>query len=122
MSKKKSEKETKEKKSTAKKAVSKLKKVALPAVPVAVEAVVAVPVAVEEKPKKRKVTAKADGAAKPSPAITCDDIGLRAYFIAERRHKMGWPGDSTSDWVEAERQLRSEGKKAALAEAAHTKK
>lgn len=49
----------------------------------------------------------------PSPArgFTDDDISLRAYFIAERRHKLGWPGDSTSDWVEAERQLTAEAKK-----------
>jgi|GEM_PF-531099 len=40
--------------------------------------------------------------------ISNDDIALRAYFIAERRRHMGWHGDETGDWVEAERQLRSE--------------
>lgn len=37
-----------------------------------------------------------------------DDIALRAYFIAERRHQMGWPGDSATDWADAESQLRAE--------------
>jgi DsbC/DsbD-like thiol-disulfide interchange protein len=40
--------------------------------------------------------------------ITPADIALRAYFIAEKRQKLGIPGDSTSDWVEAERQLKAE--------------
>lgn len=44
----------------------------------------------------------------PEPAISLDDISLRAYFISERRQAMGWPGDSTSDWIEAERQLKAE--------------
>lgn len=47
------------------------------------------------------------------PVIAQDDIALRAYFIAERRQKLGWPGDATSDWVEAERQLIAEAKRAA---------
>lgn len=54
---------------------------------------------------------KAAVVTKPGPAaasITPADIALRAYFIAEKRQKLGLPGDSTSDWVEAERQLKSE--------------
>jgi len=43
--------------------------------------------------------------------ITIEDISLRAYFIAERRKSMGWPGDETSDWVEAELQLVNEAAK-----------
>jgi len=42
------------------------------------------------------------------PVISHDDISLRAYFIAERRHKMGWPGDSATDWADAVSQLRAE--------------
>jgi hypothetical protein len=49
---------------------------------------------------------------KPAIEISADDIALRAYFIAERRHKMGWPGDSAGDWIEAERQLRQEKERA----------
>jgi hypothetical protein len=35
-------------------------------------------------------------------------VRTRAYFIAERRHRLGLPGDSNSDWLEAKRQLLSE--------------
>jgi hypothetical protein len=42
------------------------------------------------------------------PVIRHDDIALRAYFIAERRQQMGWPGDSATDWADAEAQLRTE--------------
>jgi hypothetical protein len=42
------------------------------------------------------------------PKISHDDIALRAYFIGERRQKMGWPGDSATDWADAEKQLRAE--------------
>lgn len=42
------------------------------------------------------------------PVISHDDISLRAYFIGERRQKMGWPGDSATDWADAEAQLRAE--------------
>ncbi|MFZ0435331.1 MAG: hypothetical protein WAL87_05095 [Chthoniobacterales bacterium] len=42
------------------------------------------------------------------PVISHDDIALRAYFIGERRQKMGWPGDSGTDWADAEKQLRAE--------------
>jgi DUF2934 family protein len=62
-------------------------------------------------PKKRTTTPKKPAAA--PLAISQDDVALRAYFIAEKRQREGLPGDSTSDWVEAERQLRAEltGKK-----------
>jgi hypothetical protein len=33
---------------------------------------------------------------------------LRAYFIGERRRKLGFPGDETSDWVEAKREISEE--------------
>lgn len=42
------------------------------------------------------------------PVIPHDDISLRAYFIAERRQQMGWPGDSATDWADAEAQLKAE--------------
>ena len=37
-----------------------------------------------------------------------EQVALHAYFIAERRRKLGMPGDQTSDWVQAERELFSE--------------
>jgi hypothetical protein len=66
------------------------------------------PVAKKPAPKKKKVASKA-------ASITTEDISLRAYFISEHRHKHGLHGDSHSDWVEAERQLKSEARKAAAA-------
>ena len=42
------------------------------------------------------------------PVIPHDQISLRAYFIAERRQQMGWPGDPSTDWADAEAQLRAE--------------
>jgi hypothetical protein len=36
---------------------------------------------------------------------TQEDIALRAYLIGERRQQAGLPGDSTSDWLQAEREL-----------------
>ncbi|HXM74640.1 MAG TPA: DUF2934 domain-containing protein [Chthoniobacterales bacterium] len=40
--------------------------------------------------------------------MTDEEIQLRAYFISERRHRLGLVGDSNSDWLEAKRQLLSE--------------
>jgi len=39
-------------------------------------------------------------------SVTNEEIALRAYYIGERRRNLGLPGDSQSDWLEAERQLR----------------
>ena len=105
MSKKKSEKESKEKKQSAKKVPVK----ALPTAGISGEAGV---VALKEPKPKAKKSKEAPGK-KPlkAVAISGGDIALRAYFIAERRSKMGWHGDSTGDWVEAERQLKAEAAK-----------
>ena len=37
-----------------------------------------------------------------------EQVALRAYFIGERRRNLGIPGDETSDWVEAEREIPEE--------------
>ena len=50
----------------------------------------------------------------PAPVIAHDEIALRAYFIAERRHQMGWPGDSATDWADAESQLKAEAQEKPL--------
>ena len=39
---------------------------------------------------------------------TDEQIRLRAYFLAELRHKLSLPGDSNHDWIEARRQLIEE--------------
>ena len=70
-----------------------------------------------KKPAAKKVVKKvvkksaAKKAASKKPAISTEDISLRAYFISEHRHKHGLHGDSHTDWVEAERQLKAELKK-----------
>jgi hypothetical protein len=66
--------------------------------------------AVEKKPAKKAV--KKPAAKKPVKFST-EDIALRAYFISEHRSQHGLHGDEHSDWVEAERQLKAEKKKAA---------
>lgn len=67
-----------------------------------------------EKPKAAsRLRVKAVPVTKTGSAviITEADIALRAYYIAEKRHKLGIPGDAASDWVEAERQLTAEAEK-----------
>jgi hypothetical protein len=39
---------------------------------------------------------------------TVEQVALRAYFIGERRRNLGMPGDETSDWVAAEREILEE--------------
>ena len=39
---------------------------------------------------------------------TYEQVQLRAYFISERRRKLGLPGDESHDWLTAERELREE--------------
>jgi hypothetical protein len=106
MSKKKPEKEAKE--SKPKKAAAKKATVKKAAVKVPTSCVVAGEGTVGAVLAPKSVAKKPRLAARSKVPIQLNEIALRAYFIAERRHKMGWPGDSTSDWVEAERQLKAE--------------
>jgi len=46
--------------------------------------------------------------AAPVTEPTDEEIRMRAYFIAERRHRFDLPGDADSDWLEAKNQLLSE--------------
>jgi hypothetical protein len=59
---------------------------------------------------RRRVSAPApapDVARRPAAgAPTNGDIALKAYYLAERRHHLGLPGDPEGDWLEAERLLR----------------
>ena len=63
--------------------------------------------------KAKASTAKASkpAATETAPVITQDQIATRAYYIGERRQRMGWPGDPSSDWIEAEAQLIAEAKR-----------
>ncbi|MDD5200815.1 MAG: DUF2934 domain-containing protein [Terrimicrobiaceae bacterium] len=57
---------------------------------------------------KKPAHAKPKKAAAPEVRVPTEAISLRAYFIAERRQAMGWPGDAAHDWIEAEKQLKAE--------------
>ena len=75
---------------------------------VAVKSAVAAPTKLKALGKAKTTT--------PSPAlpeigVSPDEIKLRAYYISERRETMGWPGNSSTDWIEAETQLLKEAKK-----------
>jgi hypothetical protein len=56
------------------------------------------------RPAKPRSSAKAVKPANP----TDEEVRLRAYFVSERRHRLGLAGDASSDWLEAKRQLLSE--------------
>ena len=82
------------------------------------------PMGAASKPSRKRPTSLSDGKAapraktrkpaarnKPKPAETAvsdEEIRLRAYFIAERRMQNGTPGDSSTDWLAARRQLLEE--------------
>jgi len=68
------------------------------------------PKATASKPKATAATVKATPTVVPAPAISSDDIALRAYYLGEKRLRLGLPGDSAHDWLEAERQLVAEAK------------
>jgi hypothetical protein len=55
-----------------------------------------------------KKAAPAKGSKEKIEDPTIEQIQLRAYFIGERRASLGIFGNSTSDWVQAERELKEE--------------
>jgi hypothetical protein len=60
---------------------------------------------------KKKTAAKTKGTRGSKAAAmepTDEEIRIRAYFIAERRHRLELTGDADTDWLEAKRQLLSE--------------
>jgi len=94
--------------STTKKAAPKraAKKPATTA-PKAAIAVNPAPTPGAKRPPAKRLTARRTSKT-ASVNLSLDDIALRAYFIAEKRQQQGWPGTPDGDWLEAERQLRSE--------------
>jgi hypothetical protein len=88
-----------------KRSVKKPKTVALPA-----KEIPAAPIAA--KPPVRKTTgtgaAKRPVSAKKAPEPSYEKLQLRAYFIGERRKRLGIAGDETSDWVQAEIEVKAE--------------
>jgi len=63
---------------------------------------------VQGKTASSSTTAKSRARKKAMEQLNEEQVALHAYFIAERRRKLGMPGDQTSDWVQAERELLSE--------------
>ncbi|MEP6602616.1 MAG: DUF2934 domain-containing protein [Spartobacteria bacterium] len=66
-------------------------------------------------PAKKPATKKAPAARKAKSVKqtggsdpTDEQIAMRAYFISERRQRFALPGDASSDWLEAKRQLDAE--------------
>jgi Protein of unknown function (DUF2934) len=60
---------------------------------------------------KKQTTAKTKGTKGSKRAAiepTDEEIRIRAYFIAERRHRLELVGDADTDWLEAKRQLLAE--------------
>jgi hypothetical protein len=70
-----------------------------------------VPKAATTKKKASAPKKPSARAARTSVEPTDDQIRLRAYFLAERRHKLSLPGDSNHDWIEARRQLIEESQR-----------
>jgi hypothetical protein len=62
-------------------------------------------------PRKSATKQPTASGQKPASEPTDDQIRLRAYFLAERRHKLSLPGDSNHDWIEARRQLIEEAQR-----------
>ena len=88
-----------------KRSVKRSKTVALPA-----KEISAAPAA--EIPALRKSTgagtAKPPAHSKKVKEPSYEQVQLRAYFIGERRKSLGILGDETSDWVQAELELKAE--------------
>jgi hypothetical protein len=62
---------------------------------------------VQGKTASSSTTAKNRAQKKAMEQLNEGQVALHAYFIAERRRKVGMPGDQLSDWVQAERELLS---------------
>lgn len=57
----------------------------------------------------RVISRRSGGKTKITAVIgsaTTEEIALRAYYIGERRLRLGLGGNAESDWLEAEKQLR----------------
>jgi len=103
------EKKTK-KKRAQKRAVRKKAKAAEPVSVAAVPEIKAEKVKAETKKPRKSSKAKA-AANTPKFNVhlpTYEQVQLRAYFISERRRKLGLPGDESHDWLTAEQELRAE--------------
>src|SRR5258708_19418893 len=53
---------------------------------------------VQGKSASSSTTAKSRARKKAMDQLNEEQVALHAYFIADRRRKLGMPGDQTSDW------------------------
>ena len=67
--------------------------------------------------EERKASTRKNVASPPAAIIeniieapSIEQIQRRAYFISERRASLGLAGNATSDWIQAERELKEEAK------------
>jgi hypothetical protein len=88
-----------------KRSVKKSKTVALPAKEIPPAPIAETPVA---KKSIGAGIAKRPVRSSKAKEPTYEQVQLRAYFIGERRKSLGISGDETSDWVQAELELKSE--------------
>jgi hypothetical protein len=105
---------TKVKANSSKAVKAPAKKIAKPAKQETAKTTAALEIKVKKPASKSTATQKTTTTLSPSssaPHIPREDIQLRAYFISERRQTMGWPGNSSTDWIEAESQLVAEAKR-----------
>jgi hypothetical protein len=88
-----------------KRSVKKSKTVALPVKEIPTAPAAERPTALKSTaPETVKRPVRSSKAKEPS----YEQIQLRAYFIGERRKSLGIPGNETSDWVQAELELKAE--------------
>ena len=66
--------------------------------------------ATTKKAAPKKAAAKKSPAAKAKPAITNEDIQKKAEEIYHARMASGEPGNEQSDWLNAEKALKSSKK------------
>jgi hypothetical protein len=66
------------------------------------------PAAAKKPSTKKPATSATKPAAARPVEPTDDEVRIRAYFLAERRHQLSLAGDSAHDWIEARRQLIEE--------------
>jgi hypothetical protein len=50
--------------------------------------------------------------AAPAQACSTEEIALRAYYLGEKRQKLGLPGDTAQDWIAAEQEIAAEAQAA----------
>jgi hypothetical protein len=95
-----------------KRSVKRSKTVALPAKEIALPAKEIPVAAVAAKPSVRKsvgtTTVQPPAHSGKTKEPSYEQVQLRAYFIGERRKSLGIPGSETSDWVQAELELKAE--------------